>query len=339
MPTSVVTLKIVVAGLAQVRTQFNKLKVYRSTTGKTGMYTEITGPTTRVPLVESQVVYEYEDTSGNASYFYRISYFNSDSSLESSLSDPQQGESDSALDILSVEELKVNYLSGVDLSVDDGTPFPDSLFEFYIKSAVSYAEHKLDMPLRPTRFVAEKHDYYTRDYESYLFVVLDKCPIIEVEDIRMVFPGATFENARRFSGSDLYIEPMSGQVNIIPGSGSAQPLIGAQAGAWARRDFIPQVFQATYTAGFEAGKCPAIIRDLVGRYAAFGPLNIAGDLLGGAGVASQSISIDGLSQSIATTSSPSFSGYGARLLNYAKDIKDMIPMLQKYYRGIRMVVG
>ncbi len=316
MATSVVTLKIVVAGLASVREQFDRLKVYRATAGVGGPYVELTTPTTRIPLEEGRVVYEYQDTAGNPDYFYRISYYNVATMLESSKSDPQQGEGDSALDILSVSELKTNYLSGVDLSVDDGTPFPDSLFEFYIKSAVSYVEHKFDMPLRPTRYAAETHDYYKRDYISNMFVPLDKYPIIEVEEIRMVFPGTSFANGRVFSGDDLYIEKESGLVNIIPG-GNGSIFTGA---ALYRADFVPQVFRATYTAGFESGKCPAIIRDFVGRYAAFGPLNIAGDLLGGAGVASQSISIDGLSQSIATTSSPSFSGYGARLLNYAKDL-------------------
>lgn len=339
MSLSVVTLKIVVAGLEGVRAQFDRLKVYRSVGGKGGPYVELTTAPTRIALEASKVVYEFRDTTGDPTYFYRISYYNSITTLESSMSDAQQGEGDSALDILSVDELKVNYLSGVDLTVDDGTPFPDSLFEWYIKSAVSYAETKLLMPLRPTRYEDETHDYFARDYNSYMFVQLDKSPVIEVEGIRMVMPGENrTTGGRLFSGDDLYIEKESGQVNIIPGDGNSL-VLGARSRGWAKQDFIPQVFHAAYTAGFESGKCPALIRDFVGRYAAFGPLNIAGDLLGGAGVASQSISIDGLSQSIATTSSPSFSGYGARLLNYAKDLKIMEKTILAYYRGIRMVAA
>ncbi len=334
---SVITLKISVAQLTEVREHFDKMKVHRSSTGREGIYTELTTSSTRVALEAARVVYEYADENGDEDYFYRVSYFNSLTLQESSLSDPQQGENDSALGIVSVAELKDIYLSGVDLTVDDGTPFSDAMFEFYIKSAVSYVEHKLDMPLRPTRYVLETHDFYKRDYSSFMFLMLDKYPVIEVEEIKMVFPGESAANARAFSGSELYLEKESGQVNIIPGG--SNNLLAMSSLGWRSADFIPQVFRATYTAGFETGKCPAIIRDFVGRYAAFGPLNIAGDLLGGAGVASQSISIDGLSQSIATTSSPSFSGYGARLLNYAKDIKDMFPMLLKYYKGVRMVVG
>ena len=75
--------------------------------------------------------------------------------------------------------------------------------------------------------------------------------------------------------------------------------------------YIPDVFRIDYTAGFgkntdplavspaqpKLDKIPGIIKDVVGKLAAAGPLNIAGDLLGGAGIASQSIGIDGLSQS------------------------------------------
>jgi len=103
--------------------------------------------------------------------------------------------------------------------------------------------------------------------------------------------------------------------------------------------FVPDVFRVDYTAGFEAGKVPADIIDLIGKKASFGPLNIAGDLLGGAGIASQSVSVDGLSQSFNTTSSATNAGYGARLVQYSKEIKELLPMLEKYYKGIRMVVA
>ena len=73
--------------------------------------------------------------------------------------------------------------------------------------------------------------------------------------------------------------------------------------------------------------------------ASLGPLNIAGDLLGGAGVASQSLSIDGLSQSIATTSSATNAGYGARIINYERQIKDNVKSLRDFYKGIPLRVA
>jgi len=105
------------------------------------------------------------------------------------------------------------------------------------------------------------------------------------------------------------------------------------------RPFVPNMIHVEYTAGFAAGKVPMTIRELIGKKASFGPLNIAGDLLCGAGIASQSIGIDGLSQSFNTTSSATNAGYGARLLQYGKEIKEQLETLKRYYRGIRLVVA
>lgn len=58
---------------------------------------------------------------------------------------------------------------------------------------------------------------------------------------------------------------------------------------------------------------PMDLINLTGKLATFGPLGIAGDLILGAGIAAQSIGVDGLSQSISSTSSATNAGYGARI--------------------------
>jgi hypothetical protein len=95
------------------------------------------------------------------------------------------------------------------------------------------------------------------------------------------------------------------------------------------------VWKVVYKAGFLPGKCPLNIKELIGMKAAMGPLNIAGDLIAGAGIASKSIGIDGLSQSISTTSSATNAGYGARILQYNKEIKERLQRLKDYY-GINL---
>jgi hypothetical protein len=82
---------------------------------------------------------------------------------------------------------------------------------------------------------------------------------------------------------------------------------------------------------------PIDLKELVGKIASFPALNIAGDLLGGAGIASQSISIDGLSQNFNTTSSATNAGYGARLIQYRQEIKDWVPTMQKYFHGVKIM--
>jgi hypothetical protein len=338
---AVITIKIVVASLDRVLEVFDKIKVYRSTTGLTGTYTELTTPSTRIALESATMIYEYMDTAGDASYFYKTSYFNSVSALESSKSDAQQGEGDPALDVISIEEVKTNYLFGLDLTDDYGTPFPDSFFQHYIKTAVSWIEHRLDLPIRPRVIEDEQHDYCGEDYRDYIFLHLKYYPVIEVEEVKMVLPAGQI--VQTFDPAWFNLRKDSGILHIVPGSGQAGTILFGAGGAWlpfmrSAYRWLPDVFRVKYTAGF-SGELPYILKDVIGKTAAMGPLNIAGDLIVGAGIASTSLGIDGLSQSVSTTSSATNAGYGARLIQYRQEIKDVIPTLQRYYKGARMVVG
>jgi hypothetical protein len=71
---------------------FDEIKVYRSTTGQSGPFAEITGPGTRVPLAAGTTLYEYIDTAGDPSYWYRFAYFHSVTAAEGTASEPIQGE-------------------------------------------------------------------------------------------------------------------------------------------------------------------------------------------------------------------------------------------------------
>ena len=335
-----IKVKMVVSNLSNVMLVFDSLKVYRATTVD-GSYAEITTPSTRPALVAGQIVYEYIDSTGDPDYYYKSSYYNSATTQESSLSDAVQGEGDAALDIISVDEMKTNYLFGLDLTDDSGTPYPTSMYEFFIKSAVSWLEHRLDIPIRPKSITEEKHDYYREDYAQYIWLKLCEAPVISVGEVRMVLPGE--QVVQRFDSGWIHVQKDSGQLQLVPGTGSAGSILLGAAGAYIsmiyrNNRFIPDAFRVDYVAGFEPGEVPELIRDVIGKKASFGPLNVAGDLLGGAGIASQSIGIDGLSQSFNTTSSATNAGYGARLLQYTKELKEALPILDRYYRGMRMAV-
>jgi hypothetical protein len=338
---ALIKLNLVAADIDTVRESFDRMKAYRSTTGIDGTYTEITTPATRPVLEAGKAIYEYVDENGHEDYYYRFSYFNTLSALESSLSDPQQGEGDSALGIITVEEIKQNYLFGLDLTNDKDDPLPNALYEFFIKSAVSWLEHRLDLPLRPKRIEAEAHDFIKEDYDKYIALFLDQYPVIDVEDVRLVLPGE--QVVQVFEREWFQLEKEMGQLHLVPGTGTAGSILLGATGAWipyiyGANKFIPRAFRITYTAGFESGKVPAVLKDMVGKVASYGPLNILGDLIAGAGIANLSLSIDGLSQTIGTTSSATNSGYGARLVQYTRELKDAIPTMQWYYKGIRLKV-
>ena len=101
---------------------------------------------------------------------------------------------------------------------------------------------------------------------------------------------------------------------------------------------IPDYWDLQYITGFDLDHMPLDLLNLVGKLATFGPLGIAGDLILGAGIARQSLGVDGLSQSISSTSSATNAGYGARLVQYQKEIKEAIPRIKLVYDEVKLSV-
>jgi hypothetical protein len=340
---AIVDLQISVTALPTVLQFFNYLRVYRSVSGAQGPYIQLTTPATQVPLSTNQTVYDFIDQNGDPSYYYKTAYYSTAKGVESSLSDAFQGAGDSALQFYSVAELKQNYLDGIDTTNTLGQEFPDAFYEYYIKSAVSYIEDTLDICLRPTVILDEKHDYYQADQREYMWTKLYKCPAQSVQQFRLQFPGS----APIIMPADYVdLQSATGVVEIIPGTTSGfgyniSPLpIGGMGGysSYASRKRIPSAIRVDYTAGFAAGQAPADLKEIVGMSASFGPFAVFGDLIGGAGIASQSLSIDGLSSSVNTTSSAENSGYAGRTKLYERALAERIPILRRKYRGVPLTV-
>ena len=339
----ITTIDVVVEDLAAVLDLYDVIRIYRCTTGRAGEYTEITDANTRIPLLSSQLVYSFTDPAGDSTYFYQHDYYSTVSGNNSPKCSTHQGSSDPALSILSVEELKQHYLFGVDMSDDEGNEFPSTMFQHYIRSAVSFIEHQLDLPVRPVAFDAtnpERHDFIRQDYYKYMWLQLKHYPVLSVDSIQLILPVG--QKVIDVDPTWMHVDKDSGQIMIIPGQGAASQLVLGQGGAWLpllyrNVDFIPDVFHVQYSAGFTA--VPDDIKHMVGMMAAIGPLHVAGDLIIGAGIATESIGMDGLSQMISSTASATNSGFGARILHYLRALKREIPQMRRYYKGTRFVAG
>jgi hypothetical protein len=245
---------------------------------------------------------------------------------------------------IGIDYLKTNYLFGLDLSDDDGNPFPDQMFIAAIRYATAFVEKKLDLLLTP-QTVEETHDYIVEEYRQFGFFQVDKRPLNKVESVSAVYPFSSNGNSQSiidYPESMISVPiPESGQVQLIPNAGSmAQFMLGRGADYLplirSGRGNYPSLFRIKYNAGFT--QIPDDIKHCVSLYASLNILDIAGDLIVGAGIASKSISIGGLSQSINTTSSATNAGYGARILSYQKQAKVLLPTLERFYHGLRMTV-
>lgn len=245
--------------------------------------------------------------------------------------------------IITTDELKKIFLFGIDLTDDNGEPFPEEMFEFYIRSAQEWLESQLGgICLCPTTIVNEVHDYYMNDYMAYSFLKLYRYPLLSVEGLAIQFPLST--NVVNFDPSWIRAESVASQVQLVPTQGTFSSILLSQAGSflpllYAGQDNVPGLFRVSYTAGFPKGQVPYNLKELVAMKASLGPLNIAGDLIVGAGIASKSISMDGLSQSISTTSSAENSGFGSRIKAYNEDIISRLKGLKAFYHGVSMAVA
>jgi hypothetical protein len=307
-------------------------------------WAEVTLPSERAVLEADKTTYKLVDRRGDAAYQYRTRYMGTTGALKGQCSDPSEAIAGAGLAIrslLTVPELKARYFFGVDITDDAGEPLSPATFEHYILSAIRWFEHELDIPILPTQF-CEFHDYYRNDYDAFQFLRLDNYPLISVEEFRVQYPSG--QNVIVFPQEWLRLNKPEGHVQIVPTSGTLSEILVGQGGSFLPAiynglSYLPQLFQLLYTAGFEEGKVPRNIVDLIGMFAALGPFHIFGDLIAGAGIATLSLSMDGLSQTIGTTSSATNSGYGSRVLNYLKQIKEQVPLLRAYYKGTRMVVA
>lgn len=264
-------------------------------------------------------------------------------------------------------ELIQRYLVGVNLRLPDGCPYPDQLFDFAIRASTEEVERYLgiliiprtfsggeigdlaQMNLLPTEqnengiYGAERQDWIP--YNQYQRTRLAWRPLIGVPTrVRLVLPGVT----------DGYPEIPPEWISVRDGNAATIDLVpgGNITGFYYTSFFaatqltwgtwwntrIPNLLRIDYRAGFLPGCVPWAIQDLIGLFAAIQILNIAGDLIAGAGIASFSLSLGGLSQSIATTSSATNSGYGARIIQYSKQIEKLIKQLRADYVGANLVV-
>lgn len=244
--------------------------------------------------------------------------------------------------VCTAQFVKDNFLFGVNLQDDDGNTMPDSLIEFYIRSAQDWFQTQIPGLLLFEREIEEVHDYWINDYTTFSFLKAFRFPIQSVSEYAIEYPLSSKRLV--FDPSWLRIDSNGSQINLVPTQGTFSSILLGEGGSflpllYTGREYVPGIIRLTYKAGFKNNQIPRNIIEMIAMRAAMGPLNIAGDLIAGAGIASKSISLDGLSQSVGTTSSATNAGYGARIIQYEKQIKHMMEGLRAHYTGISFVVA
>lgn len=253
--------------------------------------------------------------------------------------------------LISVELLKKRYLFGVDTTDGNGNPLEDEVFQSYINTAVSMLEHSLDISITPRKLVGpdccEKKDYNANDYWQWSYFQLNNVPIIDVLEVRAVYPNA---NILKYPKEWNKLQKHDGILRLIPTAGSIAQFQVDAGGQYFPEIFryngmVPLVWEIDYIAGFEDGKIPIALNSAIGLLAAVIALVNTSDNILGPGVASQSISLDGLAQSVALTASAENNTHSAKIADWKKLLwgdsvnsrnQGMIAELMDYYQGQRL---
>lgn len=244
--------------------------------------------------------------------------------------------------VMSADDLKARYLFGVDLTDDEGLGYRKADIEFQISSAQNWIQKEIPgLALLPTVITDERHDYYMNDYAAYNFIKMFRYPVQSVESVNIQFPLAT--QVLKFDPSWYRIESSGATVQLVPTAGTFSSILLSQGGNFLPLFYqglqnVPSIFSISYTAGFPKGEIPDDILDIIGLKASIMPMNIAGDLIAGAGIASKNISLDGLSQGITTTASAENTGYTANIKQREKEIASKLKGLKEFYNGISFAV-
>jgi len=318
---------------------YDRIKVYKRKNAADPLWVEITKVDTAFVIDAAKVNYTFLENKATRGSQYMPALADSTGVLPEI---PQPLYVQDAVDtsyetIMTGQEVRDLFAWGLlGLGVDDtGAPFPDRFYTHYMRYAVTKFEAKTRIRLLPLP-VVELHDYCPEDWGNrYWTFSLDEFPIVSVDKVTFTLPGSTpFVFPSSWVQADLAL----GIVSIVP-DGSAPMLLPTFRMPVGYPKVTPGAIKVEYVAGFGPGKIPENIRDMVGKEAASGFLNLAGDLVGGAAVASQSMSLDGLSQSVNTTSSATNAGFGSRLIQYNNELKRDYPIVQAFYKGPRLYVG
>jgi hypothetical protein len=247
--------------------------------------------------------------------------------------------------VLSPTELKELYLYGIHPLSRDGSMIPEYVWEQKIHSAQNEIEKFLAIKLC-RQLISEKLTYFRDDYLNNLPILNTSFPVFKtirllgllngVEQIR--YPESW---CNQYESSD---QGQTRRINIVPsgaavGAATNVVLLGVMAQLGIRSlNLVPNYWTVNYLSGWDPKGLPQEIIDIIGKLAAIQILAIYGDIVLAPGLSGQSLSIDGLSQSLNTVISSRGSAFSGRISQYILDIKDTLQRLEHSYKGINFAV-
>ena len=193
------------------------------------------------------------------------------------------------------------------------------MYETHLQNAVSKLEKLCDITILPLTISSEQHDYSVSDYLNWGWLQLYKVPVQAVIALRGAYPNGT--NVITYPGEWISVRGESGQINVIPNQGGLGAVIVGQGGDFlplimGGTSHVPNLWQVDYVAGMDTENMPRMVVEAIAKMACIDLLAIFSDLVRPVGVSSESVSADGLSQSM-SYQAPAFA---SRITQYNSDL-------------------
>jgi len=241
---------------------------------------------------------------------------------------------------MSPSEFLERYFHGISLSTKDGRCISTETIIRELHTAQNKVEEYLAIKLT-RQVIEERTDFLRGEYFDGWGHLRANYPVFEPITLtgyisttkQTEFPlewiSVNTTNQEDLVNKNLHIVPAGGSTpttnavifsGITPNAG----FLGVPS--------IPNYWNLKYVTGFT--KVPDSLLSVVGKLASMAIFAVLGDIVLGAGIASQSLSFDSLSQSIATTQSAENSAYSARIRQYAGELKIEMHDLKGHYKGI-----
>jgi hypothetical protein len=246
--------------------------------------------------------------------------------------------------IVNDRELLTLYFYGINVVNQQGTGISSESLDTYIRNAQRGIEKTLGIKFFK-KIIIEQSDYFRDEFNGTGFVKTN-FPVnypIELTGWMGVYRQLAYPkewltvNKSENTGyaRQIIVVPNSNTntvaLNAALFAGSAIPYLGL-----VNSSNIGSYWHKKYITGFEIDGLPYDLLNVVCKMAAINVLQMLGDIILGQGISSQSLSMDGLSQSMNTTASANGGAFGGRISNYKAEIAETLKEIRGMYKGITL---
>lgn len=262
---------------------------------------------------------------------------------------------------LTPDDMRFTWLFGIDTTAANiaRDEWEDEQYRQIIRESIAEFESYLTMDIMRKKYVTDPSDSliqsrywnaevdYTNIEEPYEFdpnywgefgfLQLRHRPLLSVQRCIWMTPVKS-PILDMVENNWLRIYREFGQLRMFPRTGFPYGPFAVYGNLW-RNTFnhkYPGGFEVDYETGYKSSDfIPENLRAIIGKYGAIKALAAIGDGLL-AGFSSQSISLDGLSESFSSTQSATSAYFGARIAQYAKEIKEWLQRNRNKFSPIPM---